>query len=498
MNISNLVTSEIHGKTNKLLSHILRVCDARANEIAVTDNKGTYTYKHLLTAASGFAQKLRILKVQPGSIVALSMRKEFSYISSLLGCMINGNPFLPIDAGYPTERKNFMIEDAGAVLAAVNFDMCQQITNSITIIDATSVAPIESNIYSTPNDIIYNIYTSGTTGKPKCVPIYADALNNFIDIQGLALGVGSESVFASVASISFDMSIWEIFMTLSHGARIAMFDRDTIIDGRRLGKAFIDQRVSHVLMTPSMLSLLPNQNYPSMKCVVSAGEKCNSELVKFWSQHSTFYDAYGATEATIYTTLIKKTPETPLNCVGKPMDGSSLLIVDEDKNNLEHGVTGEIYIIGNAVSSGYYNRPELNKQKFLKINGKPAYATGDLGSLDNNGNLYFSGRKDRQIKFNGHRIEVEEIERQVNDTGMVLSCAVTLYSSPNGRSSLLLFLVPAHLNKYDSSMLRDQLRQFLPSFMMPSRIYEIQEIPTNTSGKTDFPKLLASITEEQL
>ncbi|MDR5671004.1 AMP-binding protein, partial [Burkholderia cenocepacia] len=162
-----------------------------------------------------FAETLQGANVGPNATVALSMRKEFSYVQAVLGCLLSGNAFLPIDPTYPLERANYMIEDAGAVACAINLDMCARVQTPI-LIDTRALPQNRSAVSDLALRLTtaYTIYTSGTTGRPKGVPITSSALARFIATQGEALNVTEGSRFASVSSISFDMSIWEMFMAL--------------------------------------------------------------------------------------------------------------------------------------------------------------------------------------------------------------------------------------------------------------------------------------------
>ncbi|MCI3208036.1 MULTISPECIES: amino acid adenylation domain-containing protein [Pandoraea] len=483
-------------RIDPLLQMLCRAAALNADKIAVIDAKGAYTYDQVFASARAFAAVLRDAGIGPGETVALSMRKEMSYVQAVLGCLLSGNAFLPIDPIYPSERKHYMIEDAGAVACVINFEMCHRIDAAV-LLDMRDIPAntVPSNDFPNTLRTAYTIYTSGTTGRPKGVPIASTALARFVVVQGETLNVSRDSRFASVSSISFDMSIWEIFMALCHGASIVMLDRETILDGRKLGAALKSHAVSHVLMTPSMLSLLPADTYPALRHVVSAGEKCNQQTVDTWSPVSHFYDAYGATEATIYTTIVRKTPDTPLTCVGSAMTGSEIVIADERGESLPTGDIGEICIVGNAVSAGYRNRPDLNARVFIALDGKRAYHTGDIGYLDAQGRLHCKGRADRQVKFNGFRIELEEIERVANETAFTAACAATLHTTASGKTFLYLFVAPREPSAFSTDTFRDALRRRLPGFMMPSRIFAVPEIPVTSSGKADIPRLM-TLTQE--
>jgi len=467
---------------------------------AVYDGASTYTYEALLGRALQLTARLRRLDLPAGSVVALSMDRGYDYIASILGVIFAGHSFLPIDPTYPSARIAFMVEDADA--RCVMLDAARQTWEppaGIAVVDVRAADTADPAL--TPASVvnaqvvIYTIYTSGTTGRPKGVPIESAGLATFLWSQGEHLQVSCESRFASISSISFDMSIWEIFLALWHGASIAMLSREITIDGRLLAQTLTRYEVTHVLMTPSMLSLLPAAECKHLQHVLSAGEKCSASLVETWSRLCAFYDAYGATEATIYTTITRKTPQTPTSDVGKPMHGSRIAILGDDGVERAPGQIGEICILGVGVSRGYHRRPELNAEKFLAHAGTRLYRTGDIGYLDEAGSLHFKGRKDKQVKWRGYRIELEEIEAVTNGTRLVTACHATLHQASETMTSLILFVAPNKAAHYSLSDLRGQLKQHLPSHMLPSRLVEVDQIPTTTNGKVNTELLLSTLTQ---
>lgn len=426
------------------------------------------------------------------------MSQGFEYIASILGILWSGRTFLPVDPTYPPERIAHMVSDSevSCVLhdSLLSTDARSRLTTRLIEVGWETPSATRPPQFGVSDQPIYTIYTSGTTGLPKGVPILAAGLRNFLIEQGKYLQVSSTSVFAATSSVSFDMSIWEIFLSLFNGARIATFDRATIIDGRRLGSALVHQQVTHLLMTPSMLSILPRINYPDLQHVVSAGEKCPPSLTEFWASTCSFHDAYGATEATIYTTITRKTVETPTADVGRPMDGNDIAIMSDQLDVLPAGETGEICIGGIGVSPGYHNRPDLNSVKFVRIGNALYYRTGDVGCLSPTGELHFKGRKDKQVKLNGFRIELEEIESVGNRTGLLDGCHAVVHAGPHGDlSTLVLFAVPRREISFSPVTLKDRLRDFLPSYMVPNRIVPVVELPITVNGKVDSAALLSTL-----
>lgn len=477
--------------------HRALVQGADACAIAVTETAGERTYGELLERSLQIAALLDREASTGDEPIGIAMRCGFNYIACVLGVLWTGRAFVPVDPSYPPQRVSHILRDstASCVLhdATVSKGIIDQYQTPFIQIEDFSDKWKKSPRLEAVDRTIYTIYTSGTTGLPKGVPILASGLHNFLVEQGKYLRVSRDSVFAATSSISFDMSIWEVFLALMHQARIVALDRETIIDGRCLGNSLVRHRVTHILMTPSMLSTLPKIQYPDLKHVVSAGEKCSLALIEFWSEACSFHDAYGATEATIYTTITRKTKHTHPGDVGRAMPGNDVLVVNEELKPVANGEDGEICIGGVGVSPGYQNRPELNCEKFVWINQRRYYRTGDVGSAAANGALLFRGRKDKQVKLNGFRIELEEIESVSNRTGLIESCHAALLCTQSDLSMLILFVVPRDGGPFSAAALKTRLGEFLPSYMVPNRIVAVGNLPLTVNGKVDSAALLSAI-----
>jgi amino acid adenylation domain-containing protein len=478
---------------------LLATFEAHRDRTAVDEGASAHTYGELLGRSWRLAAVLRGLGLPPGAVVAVSAGRGYDYVASIVGAIFAGHPFLPVDPSYPGDHVAFLLKDAGAACLLVDAARPPwEPPEGVAVVCVREVggageAP-GAEVGAEGQDEIYTIYTSGTTGRPKGVPIEAGGLGAFLRSQGEYLQVSTESRFAALSSISFDMSIFEIFMALWHGASVCAVPREAAIDGRLLARELTRRGVTHALMTPSTLSMLPAAECPGLRHVVSAGEKCGAALVEAWSRGRAFYDAYGATEATIYTTITRKTPATPPGEVGRPMPGSRVVILDDEGVELGPEREGEICILGAAVSPGYRRRPELNAQKFLEREGVRLYRTADVGFVDRGGSLYFKGRKDKQVKWRGYRIELEEIEAVANETKLVAASHAALLRAGEPTASLVLFVAPGRAAPYSPDALRGELRRRLPGHMLPSRLVEVETMPTTANGKVNSELLLSTLT----
>lgn len=494
----------IEGNNQISVFEILRNSIAiHRDRIAVFTKDRQYSYADLDRRSLQIAALLKRNAAQLGDVIGVLQERGFDFIATVLGIIRSGCTYLPLDPAYPAERLVFMASDANARFV-LSSQTCETVAAnfqvSVVLIDSPQPQESDSQNHVVENlvdDIrrdhaVYIIYTSGTTGKPKGVPIFSTALANFICSQAEYLGVHQNSRLFQNSSICFDMSVWEIFLTLSTGASIAIADNATLQDGRRFVQALNDLKVSHILLTPSMLSVMPYQELKSLECIVSAGEKCPQSMIDCWAPGRQFYDAYGATEATVYTTITRCVAHQAKRDVGRPMANTAVHILDSQLNPLPKGEVGEIYISGIGVSTGYINREELSRQRFLSSPYGRLYKTGDLGCMTANGALRYKGRIDNQVKINGYRIELEEIEAAANSNPRVFAChatVLTIGDSGKQQNSLILYVVYGDQARLTARELKRYLSRQLPHYMIPSLIVELDSLPLTGSGKINVKAL---------
>lgn len=472
-----------------------------ADRTAVISRKGCNSYADLNQRSLQIAALLRHQSAKPGDVIGILQERGFDFISSVVGILRSGCTYLPLDPDYPADRLAFMATDAQARLILSNH-ACQgkapTFEAPLVLVDdrgcpslAEDPGPVDVDYGD--DHVVYVIYTSGTTGQPKGVPIHSRGLANFVRVQAEALRINKESRLFQNASVCFDMSVWEIFLTLATGASIAIGEKEALRDGRLFVQEMEALEVSHLLLTPSMLSIMPHRDLPALRCVVSAGEKCSQALVDRWAPGRRFFDAYGATEATIYTTLAPCFAGQTDRTVGHAMANNSIHILDTELKPLPVGEVGEIYIGGIGVASGYLHREDLTRERFVVSPFGRLYKTGDLGCLDATGALVFKGRCDNQVKVNGYRIELEEIEAAANaDARVVGSHASVLTTAGEGgveNHALVLYVVHQPGVQVPARDLKAVLSRRLPAYMVPSLIVPLESFPRTGSGKIDVKAL---------
>jgi amino acid adenylation domain-containing protein len=456
----------------------------------------TVSYRELDIRSLQIAHWLVAGGVREGETVGILLERGIEFVATACAVIRIGCTYLPLDPSYPAERLAFMASDASAALIVSCCDhrdlhgpmRCVVRELESSACEATQFICSSERRRSNADISVYVIYTSGTTGQPKGVPIHQQGLVNFIVAQMQALDVTRDCRFIQNSSICFDMSVWEIFLALCSGASLAIVERATLVDGRAFVAALRSFEVTHLLVTPSMLSVMPQSELPALTCIVSAGEKCSQALIDAWAPERKFYDAYGATEATVYTTVARCFAGHTERHVGRAMANTSVHVLDSLLRPVPQGEIGEIHIGGWGVAHGYLNRPELNATRFISHNGMRLYRTGDLGMLTADFNLVFKGRADKQIKINGFRIELEEIEASANRLPLVEGSHAQVVEQSGAKRSLVLYVVLSD-KSVGVAPVRRHLRECLPRYMVPSLVIELERFPLTGSGKIDAQRL---------
>jgi amino acid adenylation domain-containing protein len=448
------------------------------------------TYSELNSRANQLAQHLRRLGVGPEVLVAICMERSPLLVIGLLGILKAGGAYVPLDPAYPAERLRFMLEDAAAPLI-----MTQRTLQSIipaskekTIcLDEWESISRESHeaphAGSTAENLAYVIYTSGSTGKPKGVAIQHRSVSALVQwASGVFSPEELQGVLAST-SICFDLSVFELFITLSLGGCVILADNALHLD--RLKSV---EPVTLINMVPSAITeLLRAGAIPkTVKTINLAGEPLKSGLVKqlYELPHvERVFDLYGPAEDTTYSSVTLSNPSGP-ETIGQPIWNTHIHLLDADLQLVPEGVTGEIYLGGDGLARCYLNRPDLTAERFVPNPFSPSarlYRTGDLARYLSDGSLEYLGRVDHQVKLRGYRIELGEIETTIERYTGVRQSAVIATAD----RKLFAYVVAQNGHALDLVALRDFLQTQLPQYMLPAQFVPITEMPLTPSGKID-------------
>ncbi|MCC5645814.1 amino acid adenylation domain-containing protein [Nostoc sp. CHAB 5824] len=477
------------------------------DNLALVFESQSLTYQQLNQKANQLANYLiQNHQIQPDTLIGICVERSLEMIIGLLGILKAGGAYVPIDPNYPEDRIQWMLQDSGtSVLLTQSFlteklpltqleNPCEKIYLDRT--DVSEALIDNPSPQSTPDNLAYVIYTSGSTGRPKGVMIEHRGLTNLASSVANSLQVKPHSRFLQFASFSFDISVAEIAPTLTTGACLYLAKKETLLPSQGLVNFLGDRKISHIIVPPSALSVLPQATLPDLQTIGVGGEACPAELVAQWATGRRFLNGYGPTESTVGASIAICEPNGKKPPIGKPLSNVRIYILDVHNQPLPPGIPGELCIAGVGLARGYLNRPETTAEKFIEVElfGKTEriYKTGDLARWEDDGNLEYLSRIDDQVKLRGFRIELGEIESLLLQHPSVKEAVVILYEADNNPRLV------AYLTAEKSVNLRGQLKDYLkirlPNYMVPSQIMVLDQLPLSPNGKLDRKALPAPDT----
>lgn len=474
-------------------------------QIAISLAKEQLTYQLLYQKAEDLSHKI-IDSTIGEQIIGISTERSIDMIIAVLAILKAGKAYLPLDPAYPEQRLEQIITDSG-IKTCIAAAEGQAIFSKLGLTSIANSTTQKDNIPSefNQNSEVYVLYTSGSTGTPKGVYMTQAAMVNLILWQQENSFAGSGTRTLQFSPLSFDVSFQEIFSTLTTGATLVLINDDLRLDPVNLLKYIEQHQIDRVFMPFVALQFLAEaaagtKQFPqSLKEIITAGEqlKITPQVKEFFEglTECILYNQYGPTECHVVSQL-KLTgdpslwPQLPN--IGIPVSNTEIYILDEQQHLLPAGETGELAIAGISLAEGYLNKPALTAEKFVFIGVKGVstrvYLSGDLARYEPDGTIEFLGRKDDQVKIRGYRIELGEIEVLLNHIDGVKQAIVVAKPGIGGQSRLLAYLVAADQN-ITTNLVRKQLEEKLPDYMIPSSFIWMEDLPKTTSGKVDKKNL---------
>jgi amino acid adenylation domain-containing protein len=473
------------------------------------DCPGSLSFAELHRLANRLAHGLIRLGVGPETIVGVHIERSLDMLVAVLAIHKAGGAYVPLDPYFPEDRLAFMIEDSGARLVLTQQSLrptAERLVeklpqappifsidadwNAIASADESNPAP-----RATAENLAYVIYTSGSTGKPKGVPIHHRGLVNFLFAMLDEPGLSEKDVLLSITTLSFDISILELFLPPLIGARIVILGRDSAHDGNALIRALGESKATVLQATPATWRMMLDSGWtsaPGLKALCG-GEALSVQLsALIMSTGAELWNLYGPTETTVWSSVRRVRPEDNVPRIGGPIANTQYYVLDDVNQPAPLGVPGELMIAGDGVARGYLNREELTRDRFVAnpfARAVPAssptmYRTGDLVRLRPDGSLDFLGRMDNQVKIRGYRIELGEIEATLVKHHGVRQAVVAARLDKTGENRLAAWIIPEG-EAPDLAGLREFLRQTLPEYMIPSAFAFLEAYPLTPSGKID-------------
>ncbi len=501
------------GSDQTVVQAILEQANARPQAVAVTLGEQSLTYAGLISIASTVAARLDANGICRGARVGLHLERTPLAIAAIVGIMLRGAAYVPIDPGAPDERKTFIKTQAGlaGVLSITSGDVGGLPAIAVGDLTLEAVQAIDANTFLLPagSDEAYVIFTSGSTGRPKGVSIGHDNLGYHVAARNAAYPGQPNRVLLLTFPLSFDGSVTGIFGTLSIGGTLVLPRPIEATDPDRLAALIRDQRVTQTIMIPSQWSLLLSAGAPadldSLEVAVVAGEACPRDLVERHYARlpkTLLANEYGPTETTVWATLERcAAGKTGPVAIGYPIPGTCAYVVDRKNRRCPPGSTGELLIAGPGIARGYVGRADLTAERFIanpfhtNIGLRTAYRSGDRVVLGFDGKLRFHGRTDDQVKISGYRIELAEISACLQELpGVEDAVTVVHRAGAQARSLIVAHVSGANLPSQEAILHHAQ--RLLPAYMVPHSVVLHDHLPRTSTGKIDRRNLPAPLLQE--
>lgn len=489
---------------------IARGAAMNPEKAAVICSGRSMSYVELEMRSNRLAAHLQSLGVGPDRPVGVCMRRSLELPTALLGILKAGGAYVPLDPSCPRARIDFMVADSGLDVVLADEQSCDLFPDHVRVLDTrfpgiageTGSSLQSGCLELQPNHLAYVVYTSGSTGEPKGVRISHRAVANFLQAMLERPGLSADDVLYAVTTLSFDISVLELFLPLVAGATVVIAADETVRNASEMMSEL--QRTGSTVMqaTPSTWRLLLEagwQGSADLK-VLCGGETMSVSLAEaLLPRCRELWNMYGPTETTVWSTALNVGSDGGLIenwpvGLGTPIANTAVHILDRQLEPVPLGVVGELCIEGAGLSDGYVDRPELDREKFVELvshgpSGAGAstrvYRTGDLARLRTDGSLEFAGRFDSQVKLRGYRIELGEIEAMTTQCPGVRQAVAAVQAAGDETERLVGFVVPekgAILFELD---LRRWLGRFLPEHMIPARFVILDALPLTPKGKID-------------
>lgn len=476
-----------------ILDDILEILKKDSEDKAYTINKKTYTYKELHKFVCNIYHFLLKENKEKKPVVVYG-HKDIYMKATFLACSFAGITYVPIDESMPKERIEQIIKQVEPLLI-IGKDISKE--EICEIMNQDNYKEI-NEIFIKPKDIYYIIFTSGSTGIPKGVKITYENLDSCINWLKEITNI-EKSVILNQANFSFDLSVADLYLSLITGSEHYIIDSNQNIDLKGIFNQLKDSNSNIAVMTPSFADLLlldksfNKELMPNLQTILFCGEKLlKSTVDKLYSRFENIkiINSYGPTECTFAVTSIeinKKMADNNNIPVGVPKKDVEIYIVDKNLKELQDEEIGEILITGKSVSDGYLTK--VNKNCFIEHNGKRGYLTGDLGYLKN-GILYYIARCDKQIKFKGYRIELTDIDKNLQELDYIDKAVSIAKKDEDGRVLNIISFVSLKENVTKTEIeIKKDLQKKIPQYMCP-KIRIIKKFPINKNGKCDEKRLL--------
>lgn len=487
-----------------ILKDIVRSAGMYPGKTAFVIDGIAYSYKELFACVNGIHAFLDGREEEVIGVVAENRTETYA---AILAVLLSGKTYVILHPHYPDNRNNKIREagDIGVVLYADECDMAKAMPESVAFVSTRELRGEEHAEYNygSGDTKAYIIFTSGSTGEPKGVPITRDNLNVFYTAySALGWNLGADDRMLQMFELTFDVSVVSTLFPLTVGAAIY-----TVGPGEmkytKVYELLEDERLTFAAIAPSLLQFLSPYfdeiRLPDLKYLIVTAEAAQADVLarfRACAPNAEFVNLYGPTEATIYCTAYRIPREEckhyhGMIAIGRPFEEMEVVIADADGQALNTGEKGELWVSGPQVMAGYWKDREKSEQVLVRHNGRVFYKTGDLCYMDADGDIIYCGRKDYQVKVQGFRVELNEIEYTARKFYREeKNVVVVAKKDDDGGCQLHLFIEAAEC---DTPSLLEFMKMHLPVYMLPARVHCLEVFPLGTSNKIDRKKLLSLV-----
>jgi amino acid adenylation domain-containing protein len=477
--------------------------------IAVECDGASLTYAELGRRSNQVARFLQKRGVGPDVLVGLCVDRSLEMLVGLLGILKAGGAYVPLDPSYPSERVKYVLEDAHVRVLLTQEKLrsgLPETSAELICLDADwpSINQEDGGAVNAevgPKNLAYVIYTSGSTGKPKGVQLEHRSVVNFLYSMQREPGMTAQDILVAVTTLSFDIAGLELYLPLLAGGRLVIATREATMDGRLLMRLLEKSGATLMQATPTTWRVLLESGWQGdskLKALVG-GEALSVDLAKQLARLcNSAWNMYGPTETTIWSSVYRlEGKDEKLVPIGKPIANTTFYVLDAQREPVPDGAEGELYIGGEGLARGYFEREQMTQEKFVPdpFDSRPGarmYRTGDLARFKPDGNVEFLGRIDHQVKIRGFRIELGEIEAVLEQHSGVHQAVVVAREDNPGDKRLVAYYVPVAPNGLTPRELRQHVAKQLPDYMTPSAFAEMAKFPLTPNGKVDRKALPAA------
>jgi D-alanine--poly(phosphoribitol) ligase subunit 1 len=493
--------------TNTCIKYLEYSSEKYSDKIAIIDDNRQVNFKQLKLNSLQIASKIN--KAYSNQPIAVYLPKCIDAIECFMGILYSGNFYAPLDVKSPVERIKLVIKNLEPVIILTNSNYYNILIEHFSDMNI-EVIDIENNIKGIDyfhsdtikkvidTDPVYCIYTSGSTGTPKGVLISHRGVNDYIEWATMCFGINSNDVIGSQAPFHFDNSTLDVYLMLKTGATLVLITEYLFGFPVKLSDFILEKKINTIFWVPSVMTMfmshdaLRDKELPLTK-ILFAGEVMPVKVLNYWRKHipnAIYSNLYGPTEITVdctYYTVTREFEDNESLPIGKACINTDILILNEKNQICSNDEIGELCVRGSSLALGYWNNPIKTKEAFVQnpLNEKYdelIYKTGDLVKTNSLNEILYIGRKDSQIKHFGYRIELGDIESTVNSVNQISNSCV-LYDEDNKEIVLIYELISnATISETD---IRKQLFKILPKYMIPTKLFHVDILPSNANGKID-------------